>query len=97
GRGVRGRAPAVGTPQLYQILLIEATANGAATAVTIHGQFRTTQTSFTIPTGYLVSGHKYILQVKAQTATGVDLTASPNRYHLPYGDADTLSGILTAP
>jgi hypothetical protein len=89
-------APSTGTAQIYQILMYELTASGTTTTRTFRHVYRTTQTSKAIPAGHMTSGHKYYIKITAMTAA-TDLGASPYRWHLPFGFADTVSGVLTAP
>jgi hypothetical protein len=89
-------APQVGVATGYLVLVYRLYA-GLQQAPTAGGvaEFYTAETSLTLPPNLLVPGNSYFVEITAISNPAFDITQSPFRVSVPFGRADTLSGLVT--
>ena len=61
----------------------------------LSAEFYTAGTSLTLPSNILVPGNSYFMDISAISNPAFDITQSPFRVSIPFGQADALSGLLT--
>lgn len=88
-------APTSDAPVIYDITICQPVLSGATAScngVAYFGNY--TQTTFTVPAGFLTPGTSYIFTIEADSRAGFD-PLHPNRYSLPEATATSVSPAIT--
>jgi hypothetical protein len=88
------QAPAMGNPSVYEVDLYRLGTSGTTTTSILVATFRTQQAGLQLPAGVILTGNTYVFRIRAIQQTK-DMSAVPNRYTMPSGTADVLSGMMT--
>jgi hypothetical protein len=89
-------APQVGVATGYRIYVYRLYAGLQQAPTTgLVAEFYTAGASLTLPANIFVPGNSYYVLLTAISNPAFDITQSPFRVSMPYGSADTLSGLIT--